>query len=578
MSINIAALVSDNLDIWTSAIERKSGTGRGAGKKLSFYGIERLRALILDLAVRGKLVPQDANDASATSLLKDVRKHQTNLVKSDQIGKSRKLALTSETPPFEIPSKWEWVQIAEIGHDWGQGEPNDDFTYIDVGSIDQTQGVIRDPTVLGAKEAPSRARKIVRPGTVIYSTVRPYLRNIAIVDREFEPRPVASTAFAIIHPFDGIEARFVYHYLRSPPFVQYVESCQTGIAYPAINDRQFFSAWFPLPAQAEQKRIVAKVDELMALCDALETQSMSAMAAHQTLIETLLATLVNSADATELAANWTWLETHFDIFFTTEISIDALKLTVLELAVRGKLVPQHVEEVPANVLVQEIIASRKKRSPRAKVHSKISVADEPFKLPTGWVWDRFDHLIDPDFPIAYGVLVPGDNESGGVPFVRIADLSLTDPTPLPEKAISADVDAQFERTRLHGGEILMGVVGSIGKLGIAPTSWAGANIARAVCRIVLSPLLNKQFVIWLLQSRFMQNAFKDDTRTLAQPTLNIKLIRLAATPVPPIEEQARIVAKIDELMALCNTLKGHLSDAAKVQKHLADAIVERAVA
>ena len=135
---DIAALVADNVHIWTSAIQRKSGAGRGGGKRISLYGIERLRALILDLAVRGKLVPQDAGDEPASELLKRVKAERAKLIRSETIGKGKAFALVSQTPPFEIPSNWTWTQISEIGHDWGQREPSSAFTYIDVGSIDQT--------------------------------------------------------------------------------------------------------------------------------------------------------------------------------------------------------------------------------------------------------------------------------------------------------------------------------------------------------------------------------------------------------------------------------------------------------
>jgi len=269
---DIADLVTDNFDLWISATERKSGTRRGGnGNRISLYGIERLRALILDLAVRGKLVPQDARDEPAGELLKQVKAERASLIKAKAIGKGKSFPTVSKEPPFAIPATWVWTQISEIGHDWGQTEPASDFTYIDVGSVNQSLGVVHSPNVVSAGEAPSRARKIVKNGTVIYSTVRPYLLNIAIVDQDFDPKPIASTAFAIIHPFTGIEAGFIYRYLRSQSFVSYVESCQTGIAYPAINDRQFFAAWCPLPPLAEQRRIVAKVDALMALCDSLET-------------------------------------------------------------------------------------------------------------------------------------------------------------------------------------------------------------------------------------------------------------------------------------------------------------------
>lgn len=124
----------------------------------------------------------------------------------------------------------------------------------------------------------------------------------------------------------------------------------------------------------------------------------------------------------------------------------------------------------------------------------------------------------------------------------------------------------------------MGVVGSVGKLGIAPDTWAGANIARAICRIVPCDYVSKNYILWLLQSDLMRRQFLGDTRTLAQPTLNVGLIRSASTPLPPLVEQHRIVAKVDQLMALCDQLKARLSEARQVHEQLANALVEQAVA
>lgn len=285
---DVTALAIEHLELWTGAPGRKSNAGRGGEKKVGVYGVERLRALILDLALRGRLVPQQTEDQPATELLKSIRMERAKLTKSKAIGKGKAFPPVSSEPPYPIPASWVWAQVADIGHDWGSAEPKSDFTYIDVGSIDQRLGLVRSPSILSASEAPSRARKLVQRGTVIYSTVRPYLLNIALVDDDFDPPPIASTAFAIVHPFEGVEARFVFRYLRSLAFVRYVESCQTGIAYPAINDRQFFSAWFPLPPFSEQQRIVAKVDELMALCEALEASLIDAERIRERLADAVV--------------------------------------------------------------------------------------------------------------------------------------------------------------------------------------------------------------------------------------------------------------------------------------------------
>uniref|UniRef100_UPI00148210A9 restriction endonuclease subunit S n=1 Tax=Salmonella enterica TaxID=28901 RepID=UPI00148210A9 len=196
--------------------------------------------------------------------------------------------------------------------------------------------------------------KIVQKGTVIYSTVRPYLLNIAIIESAFSPEPIASTAFAIIHPYTAMNANFIYYYLRSPVFINYVESCQTGVAYPAINDKQFFSGIIAVPPSSEQARITKKIKELMSLCDQLEQHSLTSLDAHQQLVETLLTTLTDSQNADELTENWARISEHFDTLFTTEPSIEALKQTILQLAVMGKLVPQDPNDEPASELLKRI--------------------------------------------------------------------------------------------------------------------------------------------------------------------------------------------------------------------------------
>ena len=249
--------------------------------------VKELRKAVLQLAVMGKLVPQDKNDQPARELLKEIQAEKERLVKE---GKIRKMdafpPIKDEEKPFVLPEGWEWVRIRDVRYDWGQKVPNKKFTYIDVGSILNLEGKLGDElNVLTPEVAPSRARKIVKKNTVIYSTVRPYLLNIAIIDRDFEYEAIASTAFAILHPHSVIVSKFIFYYLRSPSFIQFVESLMKGVAYPAINDGDFYSALFPLPPLEEQKRIVEKVDELLALCDRLEEEIEKAEAKRGEILE-----------------------------------------------------------------------------------------------------------------------------------------------------------------------------------------------------------------------------------------------------------------------------------------------------
>ena len=427
-------LITDNIDVWTSAIKKKSATGRGSSKKVELTGVKKLRELILELAVRGKLVPQDTNEEPASILLERAAEEKSLLIKDKKIKKQKASNdISDEEKPFKLPVGWQWSKIQDIGYDLGQKTPDNKFTYIDVASINKELGHIREPNVLTADKAPSRARKIVKKGTVIYSTVRPYLLNIAVVDQDFMPAPIASTAFSIIHPLNGILAPYIYRYLRSPVFITYVESVQTGIAYPAINDKQFFSGIIAIPPEAEQHRIVAKVDELMALCDELEQQTEQSLAAHQTLVEILLATLVDAkpntpsiqntppaqssgsssapvheaqsglttnaenSTANDFQESWQRIADHFDVLFTTESSIESLKKTILQLAVMGKLVPQNPSDEPASVLLEKIAEEKaqliaNKKIKKQKPLPAITDEEKPFELPSGWECSRMDDL------------------------------------------------------------------------------------------------------------------------------------------------------------------------------------------
>jgi len=157
-------------------------------------GIKKLRELILTLAMQGKLVPLDPNEPPASELLKEIEVEKKRLVKEGKIKEPKPMPpVAPEEVPYTLPKGWMWVKLRQICHDWGQQTPSSRFTYIDVGAIDNMRGTISSDTqILESSEAPSRARKIVRKGTVIYSTVRPYLLNAALVDKEFTPRSLTT--------------------------------------------------------------------------------------------------------------------------------------------------------------------------------------------------------------------------------------------------------------------------------------------------------------------------------------------------------------------------------------------------
>jgi len=188
--------------------------------------VEELRKLILDAAMRGKLVPQDPNDEPASVLLKKIKQQKEQMIKEKRVRREKSFPPIQENEiPYQIPKIWEWVRLKDICYNHGQKTPDSPFVYIDVGSIDNETGSInvKELETILPEQAPSRARKIVKKGTVIYSTVRPYLKNVAIIDRnDYGKDLIASTAFAVLHPFEGISSRFLFYYLRSDIFLEYV--------------------------------------------------------------------------------------------------------------------------------------------------------------------------------------------------------------------------------------------------------------------------------------------------------------------------------------------------------------------
>ncbi|EAX8225824.1 restriction endonuclease subunit S [Salmonella enterica] len=581
----VEKLIVDHIDTWTTALQTRSTAGRGSSGKIELYGIKKLRELILELAVRGKLVPQDPNDEPASELLKHIAAEKAELVKQGKIKKPKPLPeISEEEKPFELPAGWEWIKISEIGHDWGQKTPDEDFTYIDVGSINKEYGIIEEPSILSAKDAPSRARKIVQKGTVIYSTVRPYLLNIAIIESAFSPEPIASTAFAIIHPYTAMNANFIYYYLRSPVFINYVESCQTGVAYPAINDKQFFSGIIAVPPSSEQARITKKIKELMSLCDQLEQHSLTSLDAHQQLVETLLTTLTDSQNADELAENWARISEHFDTLFTTEASIDALKQTILQLAVMGKLVPQDPNDEPASELLKRIAQEKAQLVKDGKIKKQkplppISDEEKPFEVPEGWEWCKFG-LISEFINGDRGSNYPNKNEYvvHGIPWINTGHiekngtLSITDMNFITEKKFN-----ELRSGKIQSGDLVYCLRGAtFGKTAFVKPYESGA-IASSL--MIIRPFIREmgEYIYNYLISPFGRSQIFRFDNGSAQPNLSANSVMLYAFACPPLQEQFRIHKKITELFHICDNLKLQIQSAQQTQLHLADALTDAAI-
>ena len=532
--------------------------------------IPRLRRFILDLAVRGKLVEQDPNDEPASELLKRIVAEKKRLVEAGEIRKPKRLPAIDE-PPYRLPDSWCWLPIREVTSDRGQCMPQNAFTYIDVTAIDKENGFIATPKVLHADEAPSRARKIVRKGDVVYSCVRPYLLNVAIIEDDFDPLPIASTAFAILNGHGFVLPRFQWIVLRSPFMVARVEEEMRGQAYPAINDTDFARLPFPLPPLAEQHRIVAKVDELMVLCDRLETARKEREATRNRLATASLARL-NAPDpdpavfqnhAAFALDNLTPLTTRPD-------QIKALRQTILNLAVRGKLVEQDPKEDCSNQgklrsdTVAETYDVRAFEGRAALFNKPLNWGIEPLSRVAS-------HIVDclhttPKWTDE-GVLCIKTNQ------VRAGQLDLSSPYFVSENTYKARVN----RLEPRQDDVLY--IREGGVLGVACLVPSNTRLClgQRLMQIRASNAVAPQFLELCLNSPWITELAAEKTTGGAAPRVNMSIVRSYPIPLPPLAEQHRIVAKVDELMALCDRLEASLVAGGETRGRLVEAVLYEAL-
>ncbi len=229
---------------------------------------------LLQYAIQGKLVEQRPEEGSGEKLYQEIQAEKRRLIKAGKIKRGKPLPeITEDDIPFDIPENWKWVRLRTLVYSRGQEVPSSLFSYIDIGSIDnENQRLNAGEYIIQANKAPSRARKIVELGDILYSTVRPYLHNMCIIDRQFSCKPIASTGFAAMTCHNGVYNKYLFYYLMSPSFDNYANHTENakGVAYPAINDSRLYRAVVPLPPLSEQKRIVAKLEELLPLCEKLK--------------------------------------------------------------------------------------------------------------------------------------------------------------------------------------------------------------------------------------------------------------------------------------------------------------------
>ncbi len=552
-----------HLDIWTGAWQKKAGTGRGKNGKLTPYGIQKLRELILELAVRGRLVPQDPNDEPASVLLEMIAEEKARLVKEGKIKKQKKLPeINKEDKPFDLPKGWEWVRLGTLFNSvTSGGTPSKRNPAFWDGSIPWAsvkdlgrKRLINDTQDHITEEGLEEGSKLAEPGDLLVCT-RMGLGKIAIVGT-----PMAfNQDLKAIKLSSGVDVDFFINSFMT------LNLKGKGTTVEGIRQSQLLNYVIGLPPLAEQHCIVAKVDELMALCDRLEQEQTDSLEAHQTLVETLLRTLTDALDAEAAQQAWTRIAQHFDTLFTTEHSIDQLKQTILQLAVMGKLVPQDPNDEPASVLLEKIADEKARLVKEGKIKKQkklpeITEEEKQFKLPNGWVFTRFgDTLINRDAERVPLSVEERKHRRGEYDYYGASGV------------IDSIDDYLFDKPLLLIGEDGANLINRATPIAFIARGkyWVNnhAHVLDSIDEIIL------EYVALHINAISLEPYI---TGT-AQPKMNQAKMNSIVLALPPLAEQHRIVAKVDELMALCDALKARIQDAQTTQLQLADAVVDQAV-
>ena len=548
--------------------------------------VDHLRRFVLDLAVRGTLVEQDPADEPASELLKRIDEAKDRLAGFNRAKKSRALPrINPREIPFELPPAWQWVYFGNIvdfsaGRTPPRKEPSywntGDFPWISIADMDDGK------TLRSTKETVSTEARLnvfkrepEPPGTMIMS----FKLTIGKITKLGIPA-FHNEAIISIRPHVGELDSYLFKVL---PDLARGANTKGAIKGATLNRKSLSTIMVPLPPLAEQRRIVAKVDELMTLCDRLEEARAAREDTRDRLTKASLARLVSpDIDAPTFRSHAHFAVDALPALTARADQVKHLRQTILSLAVRGKLVDQDPSDAPATELLKRIAAEklrlvkagviRKQKPPPSLEGTKTS-----FDLPEGWTWTRLGHLSQ--------FVTSGSRDwakyysNEGAIFVRMGNLSKDHYRLRLDQIqrVKPPAGGEGTRTRLEGGDILISITGNVGMLGLIPEGFGEAYINQHTAMVRPMPGVKGRYLAELFRSPFAQEQFNEPQRGIKN-SFRLTDVTQFAVPLPPLAEQRRIVAKVDELMVLCDRMEAGIGAADGARHRLLESLVHDALA
>lgn len=419
-----------------------------------------------------------------------------------------------------------------------ESQPSRRFRYIDIGGIDnKSHSVVATREFLG-KDAPSRARRPIEVDDVVFSNVRTYLRNIALVRPDI-PADVCSTGFTVLRTNGAIDPRFMFYAVLRDGFIEEASETQTGSQYPATSDRQVRALSVPLPPLAEQTRIADRIEALLRDVDAARERLVKVPNILKCVRQSILAAAC-SGRLTE-----DWRDAHPD----TEPSTNALARFDRD-------------------------AAKHNGRDRRPAQSTLDFELMP-ELPESWCYRRADSIVAPKTVITYGIVLPGPETPDGVPYVRQQDIQ--DGTVLIDqlRRTTAAISAKHDRSRLRKGDVLLCIIRHL-RVAVVPPGLDGANLTQGTVRMRPSAVMTGEFLALFLASPHTQSWMKQRHFGMSMPRINVEHAREIPVAVPPVTEQVEIVRRVRSLINLAESIERRLAVAQVRADKVSQAILARA--
>ena len=498
--------------------------------------VAKMRELVLELAIRGRLVSPGSPDSS------------------------------DPASPFPIPQDWQWIALdkaadcrcaAKVDSD----SLKDSDWVLDLEDIDGDAGKVIAAVTFAERRSLS-TKASFQPGDVLYGKLRPYLNKVVIADRS----GFCTTEIIPMRPQAFVAAGYLRLFLRSPYFLRFAAEKNYGMKMPRLGTKDLESSEIPLPPLAEQKRIVAKVDELMKLCDRLEAQQQEREEKHKALSR---ASLARFADA-PTPAN---LQFIFHPSYT--IAPADLRKSILTLAVQGKLVPQDPEDEPAEKLIARIAQHR--RSKNAKDYSPVDSDAVPFEAPYSWSWVRLGNLSlssDSGWSPQCGSESRTGDEWG---VLKVSAVSWGGFDPDANKALPSGMEPRPE-CEVRPGDFLLSRANTeelVARSVVVEQTPPRLMMSDKIVRFMFPDEIEKAFINLANLSDPSREYYMRNASGTSSSMKNIGREVMCNLPVaiPPLAEQRRIVAKVEELMKLVDALETQLAASRATAANLLAALV-----